>query len=170
MGDLDMASLEAEFDHEDDEAISHALRMAAESAMAHTSGGGRRIRTASAVGATSSRAAAGGGLGNDGDAAAAASAAAPGAAARSTGGVALSETEDGFEGDDEWVYPTDGREMAPPGGVEMGGEWASLTTTALKRKTVAELKGFLADVGVEYKGKSKKAELLDKVSEVLQAA
>lgn len=49
MGDLDMATLEADFDQEDEETISSALRMAAESAMAHTSGGGRRIRTASSA-------------------------------------------------------------------------------------------------------------------------
>lgn len=77
MGDFDLASLEAEFDQEDDESISQALRMAAESALAHTSGGGagRRIRTASPVGATSSRSAgnssSGGGRGGSSSAAAA---------------------------------------------------------------------------------------------------
>lgn len=85
MGDLDLASLEAEFDQEDDESISQALRMAAESALAHTSGGGvgRRIRTASPVGASSSRSAGGGAQGGGGS------------GSRSGSAVAVAEGGDG---------------------------------------------------------------------------
>lgn len=53
------------------------------------------------------------------------------------------------------------------GGAE---EWDTLTLAALKRKTVAELKGFLQERGVPAKGKPKKAELVEKVSELLQVA
>lgn len=98
MGDFDLASLEAEFDQEDDESISQALRMAAESALAHTSGGGagRRIRTASPVGATSSRSA--GASRGASSAAAAALANAPPSlrSKKDAGGVAEGERDTGF--------------------------------------------------------------------------
>lgn len=71
---------------------------------------------------------------------------------------------DGADGEDEMA--TEGR-----GRADMG-EWGTLSAAALKRKTIPELKGFLEERGVapEQGKKLKKADLVEMVSELLQAA
>lgn len=188
MGDLDLASLEAEFDQEDDESISQALRMAAESALAHTSGGGagRRIRTASPVGATSSRSA--GAAGGNPAVAAAATAAMPQQGARNGMGGGRTtfaasptaedeleafrrlEVEGGaggnFGGAAAWG-PADAGAGARGGGKGDDGDWGSLTAKAIARKTVPMLKEYLDEEGVDYPSKVKKAQLVDIVLDLL---
>lgn len=187
MGDLDLASLEAEFDQEDDESISQALRMAAESALAHTSGGGggRRIRTSSPVGATSSRSAGG----DDGDASKSRGAAAVavaegdgggggGSAMSGRGGVAVSpatrasaEDElDAFrrlEAEAGVDFGAGGAAAAAAwgggGGAEDDGDWSRLSAKAIARKKVSALKEYLDEEGVDYPDKVKKAQLVDLV-------
>ncbi|CAN0525347.1 unnamed protein product [Laminaria digitata] len=46
-------------------------------------------------------------------------------------------------------------------------DWAVLSPAELKRKTVAELKGYLDEEGVGYPGKVKKGDLLDIVTSFL---
>lgn len=209
MGDLDMASLEAEFDQEDDESISNALQMAAESAMAHTSGGRRsRLRTASGMRSSPApmppspptRNSASGAISADGTATALER-----EVSRPRGALVKAPEEEGFNLVDlEWdgysMMPREGeggeeegggaegegegqtKLAAAPrgraakgsgsdeGGASGAGVWGSLTASALKRKTVPELKGFLQRRGVKVEGKAKKAELVKLVSGVLQTA
>lgn len=210
-----MESLESEFDHEDDETINNALRMAAESAMAHTSSGGRsRTRGSAAAGAEVLDADGGG------DASTSASVSPVVIGARSSGGMRSPHSQITFppdEDDEFWDdFPMledeidavtaesqggmngsssageqEGIDMSVVGGggVEAGreerelergerreetlmggGDWETLTTSGLKRKTVAELKGFLEQRGVQPPGRARKAELVEQVSELLQAA
>lgn len=188
MGDLDLASLEAEFDQEDDESISQALRMAAESALAHTSGGGagRRIRTASPVGARSSRSAGAAGGGSPVAAAAAAAGLPQQQGARSGMGglgggrasVAASPTPEDeleafrrleMEGGTAWGPGTAAGVGAARGekGDDDDGDWGSLSAKAVARKTVPALKEYLDEEGVDYPGKAKKAQLVDIVLDLL---
>lgn len=190
---------EEDFGPEDDESMSQGLRMAAESALAHTSGGGagRRIRTASPVGATSFRSAAGGG----GSAAAAAVAESRGGAPQATAvregeGVGFSSAPSSTE-DDElaafrrleaeavadfgtgaagWGGPAAGGGQPAPGGSggrgaggapQDDGDWGALSPKAVGRKTVAALKEFLDEEGMDYPSKIKKAELVDMVLNML---
>lgn len=199
MGDLDLASLEAEFDQEDDESISQALRMAAESAIAHTSGGGagRRIRTASPVGATSSRSgsgdgtsrsrsgaavavAEGGGRGGGVQVSAAATRAAP--AEDELDAFRRLEAEAGVDfGDGAWggaatgapaaAAAVGGRGGAGGGrGREDDGDWSSLSAKAIGRKKVSALKEYLDEEGVDYPSKVKKVQLVDLVVGLLAEA
>ncbi|CAM9748510.1 unnamed protein product, partial [Ectocarpus sp. 8 AP-2014] len=201
MGSLDMASRDEEdFGPEDDESMSQGLRMAAESALAHTSGGGagRRIRTASPVGATSLRSAAGG--------AAAAVAESRGGAPQATAvregeGVGFSSVPGTTEDDELAAFRRleaeavadfgtgaagwggqqaagGGRQPAPAAGGGGGrggrggapqddGDWGALSAKAVGRKTVAALKEFLDEEGMDYPSKIKKAELVDMVLNML---
>lgn len=192
---------EEDFGLEDDESMSQGLRMAAESALAHTSGGGagRRIRTASPVGATSLRSAAGGGS------AAAAVAESRGGAPQATAvrdaeGVGFSSVPGTAEDDELAAFRRleaevvadfgtgaagwggqqaagGGRQPAPAGGGGGGGgrggapqddgDWGALSAKAVGRKTVAALKEFLDEEGMEYPSKIKKAELVDMVLNML---
>lgn len=138
MGNIDMAALQADFNQEDEETITEALRMAAESAMAQTSGG-----TQDLVGGGAS------------------------IRRRPTSPSKVRPPELTPERGVAAVGGRDGGLNGDTGGVE---DWGKLTPAALKRKTVAELKGFLEERGIPAKGKPKKAELVEKVSELLQAA
>lgn len=191
MGELDLASLEAEFDQEDDESISQALRMAAESALAHTSGGGagRQICTASRSAADTGG---GGGSSSRGSVAVAvAEGDGGGVPMGGRGGVAATraaaedeldafrrlEAEAGVDfGDGEGAWGgAGGRPGADPaavsgrgggGGGGAGvddGDWSALSSKAIARKKVAALKEYLDEEGVDYPSKVKKAELVDLV-------
>lgn len=194
MEGFNLAELQAEFDQEDDESITQALRMAAESALAHTSGGGagRRIRTASPVGATSSRSA-----GAAGAAAAAGDGgwggsvvAAPPQGGRGGGGGGVStafpaedeldalrrlEAEGGgveFGNPAAWggrPDPVGGGGSGGGGGARVGddGDWTALSAKAVGRKRVADLKEYLDEEGVDYPEKAKKAQLVDMVLDLL---
>ncbi len=182
MEGFNLAELQAEFDQEDDESITQALRMAAESALAHTSGGGagRRIRTASPVGATSSGPAATAGDGGWGGSAVAA----PPQGGRGGGGRGgpTSPAEDELDalrrleaegGGVEFGNPAAwGGRPDPIGGggggggearVRDDGDWTSLSAKAVGRKRVADLKEYLDEEGVDYPVKARKAELVDMV-------
>lgn len=171
MGDLDMASLEEEFDKEDDETITNALRIAAESAMAHTSGDGRRIRTASSLGAASSRSGpsrsnsgigAEIGLGYDGGVDSPASQTE--ASVRGVGTAVFDEplgeglASEGLSSPVVTEGATPMRKLADEVMKEEG--WRSLSASEVKRKTVAQLKGFLDKEGVGYPSKARKADLV----------
>lgn len=169
-----MASLEAEFDQEDDETISHALRMAAESAMAHTSGGGRRIRTASAVGATSARSASA--VGNSGAPVQAdmENAMVGSGSGGAGGGVNVFQADDGLDAYASMGEGARGQEMGGGFAIGDGGrkggdedDWARMTLPEIKKKTVAQLKGYLDEVGIYYPARVKKGELVDIVKDWL---
>lgn len=171
-----MASLEEEFDKEDDETITNALRIAAESAMAHTSGDGRRIRTASSLGAASSRSGpsrsnsgigAEIGLGYDGgvDSPASQTEASVRGVGTAVYDAPLGEGSAG-EGLSSPVVAkgaTTMRKLADEVIEGKGGKWEgwrSLSASEVKRKTVAQLKGFLDEEGVGYPSKARKADLV----------
>lgn len=174
-----MASLEEEFDKEDDETITNALRIAAESAMAHTSGDGRRIRTASPLGASSSRSGpsrsnsgsgAEIGLGYDGgvDSPASQTEAPMRGVGTAVYDAPLGEGSAG-EGLSSPLAAQDATAMRRLGDEVIEGvggkwkgweEWRSLSASEVKRKTVAQLKGFLDEEGVGYPSKARKADLV----------